>query len=134
MEILKDIKDNSVTLMEVNQYAVCADLEKGMWKECKHKGTECPICSLPMVILVYGTSTSVFAFCDECKKYFVYTTKELEKKCLNIINTKEREFNGLIVRPIEQFGVTYESIIIPDGWRIPTTQEAIDLQPILFNK
>ena len=40
---------------------------------------------------------------------------------------EEREFNGLICRSIEQFGVAYKNIVIPDGWRLPNIQEVVDL-------
>jgi len=41
--------------------------------------------------------------------------------------TNKKEFNGLICRPIEQFGVALKDIKIPKGWRMPTLQEGIDL-------
>jgi len=41
--------------------------------------------------------------------------------------SEEREFNGLICRPIEQFGVAFKDIVIPDGWRLPTLTETVDL-------
>ena len=49
------------------------------------------------------------------------------KHCNGCSCSEEREFNGLMCRPIEQLGVAFRNIKIPDGWRIPTVQEAIDL-------
>mgnify|MGYP001570880315 CR=1 FL=1 len=49
--------------------------------------------------------------CKHCKK-------EIEET---------RQFGNLICKPIEQFNVTFENIIIPEGWNIPTLQEGIDL-------
>ena len=43
------------------------------------------------------------------------------------METNEREFNGLLCRPIEQLGVAFADIKIPEGWRIPTLQEGLDL-------
>ena len=50
-----------------------------------------------------------------------------EKHCESCSCEKEREFNGLICQPIEQIGVAFEKIKIPEGWRIPVLQEAMDL-------
>ena len=41
--------------------------------------------------------------------------------------TEEQTFEGLICKPIEQFGVVFNDIKIPKGWRLPTVQEGIDL-------
>ena len=49
--------------------------------------------------------------CEHCKK-------EIEET---------RQFGNLICKPIEQFNVAFENIIIPEGWNIPTLQEGIDL-------
>ena len=43
------------------------------------------------------------------------------------MKTNEKEFNGLLCRPIEQFGVSFKDIKIPKWWDIPTAQEGIDL-------
>ena len=49
--------------------------------------------------------------CKHCKK-------EIEET---------RQFGNLICKPIEQFNVAFENIIIPEGWDIPTFQEGLDL-------
>ena len=41
--------------------------------------------------------------------------------------TEERTFEGLVCKPIEQFGVAFNDIKIPKGWRLPTAQEGIAL-------
>jgi len=40
---------------------------------------------------------------------------------------KEKEFNGLMCKPIEQFNTAFKDIVVPKGWRLPTVQEGIDL-------
>lgn len=40
---------------------------------------------------------------------------------------EERTFEGLTVRPIEQFGVAFKHIKVPSGWRLPTLTEGIML-------
>ena len=49
------------------------------------------------------------------------------KDCKCVCDCQEKEFNGLLCKPIEQLGVAYKDIKVPKGWRLPTAQEGIDL-------
>ena len=53
--------------------------------------------------------------------------EELKQFIAKEDKSEERQFGKLICRPIEQMGVSFDEIVVPEGWRVPTVQEGIEL-------